>query len=66
MARIGIVTDSTAGVPQEIVDKYNIGVAPLTVNFGKESFRENVDLTYEQFLARRASTRAGPRRWPSG
>ena len=28
------------------------GIAPLTVNFGKESFRENIDLTYDEFLER--------------
>ena len=47
-----VVTDSTADVPPEWRDRYGIEVVPLKVVFGKESFRDGVDLSSDQFFAR--------------
>ncbi len=47
---IKIITDSICDVPKEYVERYNIRVMPLTVNFGDESFRDGIDLTLEEFL----------------
>ncbi len=49
---IKIVTDSICDVPMEYVSRYGIKVLPLTVNFGDESFKDGIDLTLEEFLAR--------------
>lgn len=47
--KIAIVTDSTAYIPSEILEELNIHVVPLSVNFGDETYVEDVDLTSEQF-----------------
>lgn len=47
---IRIVIDSTSDVTQEIIDKYNIKMVPLTVNFENESFLDKVELTTEVFF----------------
>jgi fatty acid kinase fatty acid binding subunit len=47
-----VVTDSTADVPPDWSDRYGIEVVPLNVLFGKESFRDGVDLNSDQFFAR--------------
>lgn len=47
--KIAVVTDSTAYIPVEIVKKRNIHVVPLSVNFGDETYSEDVDITSEQF-----------------
>lgn len=49
---IKIITDSICDVPKEYVERYGIRVVPLTVNFGDESFKDGVDLTLEEFLAK--------------
>jgi len=49
---IGIVTDSTCDLPEEIIAQYGIGVVPLFVNFGAESYRDLVDISREAFYAR--------------
>ena len=49
-----VVTDSTADLPDEWRDRHGIEVVPLKVLFGKESFRDRVDMTDEQFFARLA------------
>lgn len=50
MEKIKIVTDSTADLPLEIVEKYDINVLPLTVRFEDESYRDGVDIKLPQFL----------------
>jgi DegV family protein with EDD domain len=49
---IKIITDSICDVPKEYVERYNIRVIPLTVHFGDESFKDGIDLTLEEFLAK--------------
>jgi fatty acid-binding protein DegV len=46
MSKVAIVTDSTGDIPQDLIEKYNIKIVPLYVNFGEESFTDNgVDIT---------------------
>lgn len=47
---IKLVVDSTSDLPDDIVEKYDIRVVPLTVNFENESFLDKVELTTSQFL----------------
>ncbi|WP_066315124.1 DegV family protein [Bacillus sp. FJAT-29814] len=47
--KTAIVTDSTAYIPKEIRDKWNIHMVPLNVIFGDEPYQEEVDITWQQF-----------------
>lgn len=47
--RIGIVTDSTADLPQELVREYEIAIIPLTVLMQGQEYRDGIDLTPSQF-----------------
>jgi len=55
-----VVTDSTADLPDEWRTRHGIEVVPLKVLFGKESFRDGVDMTNEQFFARLAGATSLP------
>jgi fatty acid kinase fatty acid binding subunit len=55
-----VVTDSTADLPQEWRERYGIEVVPLKVLFGKDTFRDGVDMTNEQFFQRLAASTALP------
>jgi DegV family protein with EDD domain len=46
---VGIVTDSSVNMPQEQRRKYNIEVVPLKAIFGTEVYRDEIDLSNEQF-----------------
>jgi DegV family protein with EDD domain len=50
-----VVTDSTADLPGEWGERYDIQVVPLKVMFGEESFRDGVDMNNDQFFARLAT-----------
>ncbi|AIM16227.1 DegV family protein [Neobacillus sedimentimangrovi] len=47
--KTAIVTDSTAYIPKEVRDKWNIHMIPLNVIFGNEVYQEEVDLDWQQF-----------------
>ncbi len=49
---VWIVTDSTADFPPGLTDGLPISVVPLTVEIGGRSYRDRVDLSPEEFLAR--------------
>ncbi|GBF10528.1 DegV family protein [Tepidibacillus sp. HK-1] len=49
MAKIAVVTDSTAYLTKDIIEKYHIHVVPLAINFGTRSYREGLDLSTEDF-----------------
>jgi DegV family protein with EDD domain len=50
-----VVTDSTADLPDEWRDRYDIEVVPLKVLFGTDTFRDGVDINNEEFF-RKLST----------
>lgn len=52
MNRIIITTDSTADIPAELAEKYNIRVAPLHVLYDAEDFTDGEDITPEYILER--------------
>ena len=52
MNKVIITTDSTADIPADIAEKYNIRVAPLHVLYDDEDFTDGVDITPEYILRR--------------
>ena len=61
MTTIKVVTDSTADLSSEQVNKYGIGVVPITVSFGQDSFADGVELSAEDFFARLTSGKELPK-----
>ena len=49
MSKIAIITDSTAYLSSEMVERYGINVLPLKVHWQGETFRDNVDIHPEAF-----------------
>ncbi|HLQ84039.1 MAG TPA: DegV family protein [Pseudogracilibacillus sp.] len=47
--KIALVTDSTAYLPKDMIDKYNVFVIPLNIIFENDSYREGVDITTAEF-----------------
>lgn len=48
MNKVKILTDSTADLSKEMLEKYNIASIPLKVNFGDESYRDGIDITTDE------------------
>ncbi len=54
---IGLLTDSNAQLPAELVDRYGVEVVPLTVTVDGAEYLEGVDLDADAFYARFAAGR---------
>jgi len=60
MKRVVVVTDSTAGLPADLVAQAGLRVIPLWVHFGEEQLRDGVDITTEQFYPKLAAAKRLP------
>lgn len=49
---IGIVTDSTCDIPEELITKYGIVVVSHVIIWGDEEYRDRIELTPKEFYER--------------
>jgi len=57
MGRIVVVTDSTAGLPADLIEELEIPIIPLNVHWGDETYKDGVTLdktTFYRWLQERA------------
>ena len=52
MSKIALVTDSTSYIPKDLIDKYEISVAPQILIWGKESYEDGVDILPSEFYTK--------------
>lgn len=49
MKKVGIVTDSVANLPAEIIEEKGIKVIPMKISFGRRTYLEGVDISAGDF-----------------
>lgn len=47
---IKIMADSTCDLSQEILEQYNIGIAPLKIDINGKTYRDKIDLSSDEFF----------------
>ena len=60
MSKFAIVTDSTSYIPKEIIQKYNISVAPQILIWGEETFRDGIDIQPSEYYGRLKTAKVMP------
>lgn len=58
--RVAVVTDSTCDIDTELVAARGITVVPLNVHFGDEVYRDQMDITTDEFMAKMATAEKLP------
>ncbi|WP_040206414.1 DegV family protein [Neobacillus jeddahensis] len=53
---IKIITDSSADLPKELIEQYDVTMVPLTVTIEEQDYLEKVDLTPREFFTKMFST----------
>lgn len=56
-----LVTDSSADLPRELLDKYNISVVPLTISIDGIEYLEGVNLTPQEFYKKMFNSKELPK-----
>lgn len=59
-AKVAVAVDSTAYIPEELIDKYNLHVIPLHVNWEGQSLRDNVDIKPDAFYRKLTQAKEMP------
>ena len=60
MGKVNIITDSSAYLPKDIAEKYNVRVVPLSLHWDGESYYDNVDIHAEEFYTRLLTSKTIP------
>jgi DegV family protein with EDD domain len=60
MEKVVVITDSTAYIPTELVQRHGLRVAPLSVIWDGITYRDGVDITPTEFYARLKKTKDLP------
>lgn len=58
--KVAIVVDSTAFIPPDLIEKYNLHVIPLIVNWEGEGYRDNIDIKPDEFYTRLKTAKEMP------
>jgi len=57
---VKVVTDSCSDISPQLAQELGITVVPLYVQFGKETYRDNIDLSTEEFYHKLKTTKVHP------
>ncbi|HEX2219571.1 MAG TPA: DegV family protein, partial [Gemmatimonadales bacterium] len=57
---VAVVADTSADLPDPVLDRHHIALVPLQVVFGQETFRDRVELKPEEFYQRLRTSRELP------
>jgi DegV family protein with EDD domain len=60
MSKIAVVTDSTTYLPADLVNKYNISIAPQVLIWGDETYKDGVDIESREFFTRLKTAKVMP------
>lgn len=60
MAKVAIVTDSTAYIPADISTRHNITTVPQVLIWGEETFKDGVDILPDEFYKRLSTAKVMP------
>ena len=57
---VKVVTDSCSDITPQLAQEFGITVVPLYVQFGNETYRDNIDLSTEEFYHKLKTTKIHP------
>jgi len=60
MAKIAIITDSTAYIPVDYAKKHQVNVIPLNLHWDDDTFKDGVDITADAFYTRLSKSSSIP------
>jgi DegV family protein with EDD domain len=58
---VQLITDSSADLPKNLIDKYNISVVPLTINLQGKEYLEGINITSQEFFQKMFTSRDLPK-----
>ncbi|WP_334328742.1 DegV family protein [Companilactobacillus sp. HBUAS59699] len=61
MSKVKILTDSSVQITPEEIEKFDIGVVPLTINIDGNTYTDGVDITREEFVKEMDSSNELPK-----
>ncbi|MDX1378645.1 MAG: DegV family protein, partial [Anaerolineales bacterium] len=60
MSKIAVVTDSTTYLPSDLVQKYNLTIAPQVLIWGDDTYKDGVDIQSKEFFTKLKTAKVMP------
>ena len=60
MSNVAIITDSTAYLPDELINKYQITIVPLSIIWEESNYQDGVDIQPAEFYKRLSASKVMP------
>ena len=60
MSKVAVVTDSTAYLPGELINKFNITTVPQVLIWGDKTYRDGIDILPDEFYLRLKTAKVMP------
>ena len=60
MSKVALVTDSTSYMPEELLKKYNISIAPQVLIWGDKTYNDGVDIKPQEFFEKLKTAKVMP------
>lgn len=57
---IKLIADSTCDLSQEIIERYDIGIAPLSINIDGKTYKDRIDIDADTFFSKIAEYKTHP------
>ncbi len=61
MRKVKIITDSTADLNAELVQRYDVSIVPLSVSLGEDNYKDGVDITAKEVFEYADRTKTLPK-----
>lgn len=61
MSNIKVISDSLSDIPKELIEKYDIGIVPLTIRLDEVDYKDGVDITTGEFYKKLRSSKEMPK-----
>ena len=58
--KVKVITDSTSDIPRDVAEKLDVGIIPIYVRFGENTYRDGVDISNDQFYSMLTSSTMHP------
>lgn len=61
MSNIKVISDSLSDIPKELIEKYDIGIVPLTIRLDERDYKDGIDINNKEFYEKLRNSKDTPK-----
>lgn len=61
MSNIKVISDSLSDIPKDLIEKYDIGIVPLTIRLDERDYKDGIDINNKEFYEKLRNSKDTPK-----